>query len=383
MTPTANGNERPEVLLLGFGGVGVIYSYILQKGGANVTAVCRSNYETVRENGIDIFSDKFDIVCCFKCVPDVKPNSEVMRPFLEMNKRNNPARLPMVVLIQNGVDIEEEAHQALVQASDPLASCIVSAVSWIAVTLLGQGTRIEHGLMESLTVGLYPSPLDNPVPAPLAESLRTFVTLAENGGGDILATNDIESKRWHKIMWNISWGGVCLMSRRPVQELLQAETMPYTLGVVRGIMLEMIGIVRASGIGEERVSVSLIDQVVGMTMSATRAKIRVRRSPDVFLERHTKSYARPDFKPSILVDLENGRPMELEPIFLNMIRRARRLGVDTPRLDLIAAAAKPIQLELVRKQRGEDHAALILDEEAIYDANPNENFTGCAPTLSS
>ena len=48
-----------EVLLLGLGAVGTLYAYILQSGGANVTAVCRSNYQVVRDHGIDIVSDKF------------------------------------------------------------------------------------------------------------------------------------------------------------------------------------------------------------------------------------------------------------------------------------------------------------------------------------
>ena len=55
----AETQRAPEVLLLGFGGVGTLYAYILQTGGANVTAVCRSNYETVRANGIDVLSAKF------------------------------------------------------------------------------------------------------------------------------------------------------------------------------------------------------------------------------------------------------------------------------------------------------------------------------------
>mgnify|MGYP001761042259 FL=1 len=46
-----------EVLLLGLGAVGTLYAYILQSGGANVTAVCRSNYQVVRDHGIDIVSD--------------------------------------------------------------------------------------------------------------------------------------------------------------------------------------------------------------------------------------------------------------------------------------------------------------------------------------
>jgi len=48
-----------KVLTIGFGGTGVTYSYILQKGGANVSCVARSNYESVKQNGIHFKSQKF------------------------------------------------------------------------------------------------------------------------------------------------------------------------------------------------------------------------------------------------------------------------------------------------------------------------------------
>lgn len=51
--------QGPHVLVLGFGGVGALYAYVLQKGGASITAVCRSNYETVKEKGIDVVSEKY------------------------------------------------------------------------------------------------------------------------------------------------------------------------------------------------------------------------------------------------------------------------------------------------------------------------------------
>ncbi len=59
-----------------------------------------------------------------------------------------------------------------------------------------------------------------------------------------------------------------------------------------------------------------------------------------------------DFKPSILLDLENGRPMELEPIVGNVVRMARERGVETPRLDLILAALKPSQVQAIERAGG-------------------------------
>lgn len=52
------------------------------------------------------------------------------------------------------------------------------------------------------------------------------------------------------------------------------------------------------------------------------------------------------FKPSMLVDLEAGRPIELEAIVGGVLRRARAARVNTPRLTLIYAALAVIQANL-------------------------------------
>jgi len=47
-----------------------------------------------------------------------------------------------------------------------------------------------------------------------------------------------------------------------------------------------------------------------------------------------------DFKPSMLLDVEAGRPCELEPIIGSLLDRARAKGVPTPRLDIAYATLK-------------------------------------------
>ena len=58
-----------------------------------------------------------------------------------------------------------------------------------------------------------------------------------------------------------------------------------------------------------------------------------------------------DFKPSLLVDLEANRGMELSPIIGNVVKKAREHRVETPRLDLILAALRPSLMNVVKGQQ--------------------------------
>ena len=54
------------------------------------------------------------------------------------------------------------------------------------------------------------------------------------------------------------------------------------------------------------------------------------------------------------------------------------MGVDTPRLDLIATALKPSQLLFVRRQQNQDPDALMM-QEGIYNLSSFHSVSGNAP----
>lgn len=69
-----------------------------------------------------------------------------------------------------------------------------------------------------------------------------------------------------------------------------------------------------------------------------------------------------NFKPSMLLDVENGRPCELEPLIGSLLERARARGVPTPRLDLVYASLKIHQDAVVRQySESATHKAHIQD----------------------
>ncbi|KAN0066072.1 hypothetical protein ACQY0O_000165 [Thecaphora frezii] len=371
--------DAGEVLCIGSGALGTVYGHILQSGGANVTAVARSNYESLVRDGITITSplvgtlrgwkpnrivrsaeevqDRFFdyILCTFKCTPDVKPTSEILRPFLRAPTNDDERRrLPTIVTVQNGIGIEAELRAALVDCEKPLAKSIISAVAWIGANLKDNGTLVEYGSLEKLEMGGFASldapTTDNGIPI-LSEvdqtSLDHFFALYKCGGGGGMLTNDIEAVRWKKVLWNAGWGGLSSLARQPISALITESTLHFTVGVVRRTMLEILHVARACGIGEDRFPAAAVDA----TFEITASSASVEQFSDV------KSNLSNDFKPSILLDLEAGRPMELYPIVGSIVEKARRHDVDTPRLDMILAALWPSQVAAITKARGGKEAA--------------------------
>ena len=324
------------------------------------------------------------MVCTFKCTPDVRATSEVIRPYLERNQRvarGHPA--PHIVLIQNGIDIEEEVFSSLVQSSPPLARGLISGLTWVGVTLLGEGSRIEHGMLEKLQAGLYTG-ADEPPPAPESKAaLSTFESLLKKGGSTVEVCEDIQARRWSKMLWNVSWGGLCVLSRQPVGVLISAEMLPYSCGVVRRIMTEVIAVARASGFDESRMPASLVDHVLSLTLDQTPARKFNPAHPDAAPSEPASNSVQPDFKPSILVYLERQRPMEVDPIFGHLVHRARNVGVETPRLDMIVAVLKSYQFVFVAQQRATSGEAPSETGSAggVYNVNPHAHPTAGAPVV--
>ncbi|KZP27115.1 hypothetical protein FIBSPDRAFT_818726 [Athelia psychrophila] len=53
--------------------------------------------------------------------------------------------------------------------------------------------------------------------------------------------------------------------------------------------------------------------------------------------------------PSMLLDAENGRPMEVEVIVGEVVRMAKRVGVAVPRIEMMYAMLLIVQNQIVRK----------------------------------
>lgn len=314
----------PKILLHGSGAIGTIYVYLLLKAGCDVTAVCRSNYEAVKADGFHIDSDKFGkgihihpkvvrtpeeaaaagqydylIVSC-KAFPD-----------LHIAKTISAAVTPghtTIVLIQNGVDIEQEYASQF--PSNPLLSCVV----YLPTTQIKPGF-IEMGNLENLQIGPYPASAhkDEKVKA----SADQFITLLKSAGGNAQYFQDIQEKRWNKLLLNVPLNPICALTLSRDAAFLGSSS--ESEGVIKEVMNEVMTI--AQSLGHSSVNEAAVKEG---------------------LERVKERIGTKGVEPSMLVDVLCNRRIEVEVILGNPLRRARELGVQVPRIEMLYVLAKAL-----------------------------------------
>ena len=168
-----------KILLHGSGAIGTIYSYLLCQAGHDVTAVCRSNYEAAKGHGFLIDSEKYGQGIHFHPKVVRTPDEAVQNgpydflivatkalPDVEMSKTIAPAvtkQRTTIVLIQNGIDIEDEYAEAYPN------NTIISGIVYLPVTQVEPGVAVHTTMLEQFEIGTFPAKASAPTtrPAPL------------------------------------------------------------------------------------------------------------------------------------------------------------------------------------------------------------------------
>ncbi len=312
----------PRILIFGTGSIGATYAYVLSRAipASNVVTVCRSNFESASRDGFTIHStlwgqnqkvhpvvvrsiseasaldpsSHFDyILICSKALPTTPSTAQLIKPAV--------SPLTTIVLIQNGIGIEEPYH--FLFPNNPLLSTVV----YLPATQTSPGV-VQHKEIEMLHIGSYPS-------SPNTESASKFANLIIESGASAKVHADIQFERWSKLLVNCCWNPICALSRSRDAQILTAT--PISKEVVRGIMLEIAAVAQACGydVGDKEVDYQL-----------GRAAAR----------------ELPGTEPSMMADAMAGRKMEIEAIVGGVFRIAEEKGVETPMLRLIYVLASAL-----------------------------------------
>jgi 2-dehydropantoate 2-reductase len=321
-TPTAP--RAPRVCVYGAGAIGGHLAARLARGGADVSIVARgAHLAAIRQNGLRIHAPDAELhanVTATDDPRDLGPQDAVLVTAKSPALASVAAGIgPLlgpdtpVVFVMNGIPWWYfHAHggaldgQTLPQL-DPDGAIraavdvrrVIGGVVYSACTVVEPGVVHVENPRNRLVLGEPDGALTPRIEA-IAAPLRA-------GGFIIDATPKIRDAIWSKLLLNLGGGPIAILTGGPPKlNLLE----PAIETAVRHVYEEAIAIATALGC-----------------------------SPTLNIETQLGHSRASAHKPSILQDLELGRPMEIESMLAAPLELARRAGVPTPTLDLLIALA--------------------------------------------
>lgn len=303
--------EKTQVLVYGIGAIGGFYTFILDKSGdAEVSVVGRSNYQVMKNSGLKVKSVIFGdhIVKPANVFASTKEGScHKFKYVVCCNKALEPEKLPeqlkpvvtpgytTVVLIQNGIGVEEPIRAAFPDNG------IITCVTWVGGTQVVPG-EIHHVNRNAITLGPYDAVTSG------GGDVDHLSKLLIKGGTEVEVSDDMQAKRWEKVIWNIAWNSLTSLTMLNTEQFL-VHSSEYAIPLSRRLMHELVSVARACDVN---VNYGVIDALMEKTLG-------------------TKG----GMESSMMNDLRNNRPMEVEVILGYPMRKAKEHKVDTPILDTL------------------------------------------------
>jgi 2-dehydropantoate 2-reductase len=297
-----------RVLVLGAGALGAFYGAVLARAGCSVAVVARSGIGDIRRDGYRVDSPLGDlsfkpervlaagealdapldyVLVALKLVPGTD-RIRLLKPYA--------AGRPAIVLIQNGIAIEDEVADAYPDRA------LVSCVAYAAASRASPTHIVHKSKFTRLVLGPWPR-------GAARVAADRLAGLVKAGGANAVVTDDITAERWKKCTWNTVYNPISALGGLGTKAILSGEEQT---AFVRGAIAEVCAVAAADGH-------ALAPDTVEQQIAGTRTL--------------------PDIVSSMGQDWLAGRPLEIEPILGNVVRIARRLGVAVPRLEALYALA--------------------------------------------
>ncbi|WP_250121742.1 putative 2-dehydropantoate 2-reductase [Chroococcidiopsis sp. CCMEE 29] len=289
--------------ILGTGALGGYYGACLQRAGLDVHFLLHSDYKHVSKSGLIIESPEGDFtlsqVNAYSNVAQM-PRCDVVAIALKTTQNHLlPQLLPAVVkddgvvlVLQNGLGIEDEVAQIVGSHR------VIGGLCFLCSNKVGPG-HIHHLDYKEITLGEY---MPNYRPCGITERLRQIADDFERAGIPIQLAEDLLLARWRKLVWNIPYNGLSVILDATTDELMANE---YARSLVEQLMHEVV---------------------------AGAAKCD-RYIPDSFIQKmldHTAQMK--PYRPSMKIDYDHLRPLEVEAIFGNPLRAAQAAGANLPQI---------------------------------------------------
>jgi 2-dehydropantoate 2-reductase len=304
-----------RIAILGAGALGLYYGARLALAGRDVSFLARSDLPAIRERGITLKvegrEDVLKPAAVFARAEDIGPVDLVILTLKATANAELAHLLPpllgpatRVLTLQNGLGNEDVVARWVDRDR------ILGGLCYIACMRLAPAevTCLHAG---SIALG--------EADGPARERTRELAASFESAGVACRVVDDLVAARWRKLIWNVPFNGLSIAAGAVTTDVLCAD--PALRGEVQALMREVQAAARQLGI-------DIPD--------------------DVLRKQYDVTPPMGPYRPSSLVDFLAGRPLEIEAIWGEPLRRAQAAGAAMPRLALLYALLRRIDADRTR-----------------------------------
>jgi 2-dehydropantoate 2-reductase len=300
---------RRSWTIIGVGGVGGYYGSRLAVAGHPVHWVARSDVDHLQAHGLVVTSPKGDVHLTDLSVSgpdDPLPATDVVVVATKTTTNESVARQVagamagrdgILVVMQNGLDVERVFAEHLADTAPGVV--VVGAMSFICASKPAPGV-VSHVDYERVTVGAH-----DPADGRSAGAVTSVVADLTGAGVPCEGLDDLIAGRWRKLVWNIPFSGLSVVLDTSTERLVGD---PACRALVRSIMDEVVA--AAAGTGHP-VDDGAADALIGSTEQMV------------------------PYAPSMKLDHDAGRPLELAAIYEAPLTAAARAGLAMPRTEAL------------------------------------------------
>lgn len=283
--------------IIGTGAIGGYYGGKQANAGFDVHFLLHSDYDYVRQHGIQVNSCNGDF---HLDAPNIYNNVEEMPKvdvvIVALKSTNNhllrqllaPLLNPgtLVLMIQNGIGIEPDVEKLFPDA------WLAAGLAFICSNKTKPGI-VDHLFYGNINIGNYSAP--KPV-------IDTLIADFDKAGVKAFDVDYLEA-RWKKAVWNMPFNGMSVVLNAQTDQLL-ADASTRTL--IKAQMMEVV--MAANALGVENIDEAFADKMIANTDAMV------------------------PYSPSMKLDHDYHRPMEVYYLYTRPIQEAASAGVDMPLL---------------------------------------------------